>query len=391
MLLVINLFAIISLLSLSVILLLRKNNSVTNILLALIIFNPAINFINNVFIELGLIHRFPEIVFFSFMTGSLYAPLVLAYCHKMIGKKVKLVTWLHGVTFAYLLMTIVWYIQFLTFSPDQKHQYLLGLKESVYPWQLELSNTLFSIIQLIYIVIALIRVLKFKKSSQQFFANTEKIKMDYTLSFTILTSSLTFILFVCYLSLPPHLVEYIIIPIICIIIYIFVLYNAFHNSVIFQQQEYDDFAECLVPMKRYDEYSEPLCQEIKAIEANPGKYKLAEAEMELYLKKLNIYFEKEKPYLASDISLQSISEAIGACSHHVSMTINIKYGMNFFNLINSYRIKEAQILLAKKNEMGATIEQIGYDVGFQTKSTFYNAFKTHAGTTPTNYVKSLLN
>jgi len=215
--------------------------------------------------------------------------------------------------------------------------------------------------------------------------------MDYTLSFTILTSSLTFILFVCYLSLPPHLVEYIIIPIICIIIYIFVLYNAFHNSVIFQQQEYDDFAECLVPMKRYDEYSEPLCQEIKAIEANPGKYKLAEAEMELYLKKLNIYFEKEKPYLASDISLQSISEAIGACSHHVSMTINIKYGMNFFNLINSYRIKEAQILLAKKNEMGATIEQIGYDVGFQTKSTFYNAFKTHAGTTPTNYVKSLLN
>ena len=98
--LLINLFAIFSLISFSAILLLRKNNSTTNILLALIISNPVINFINNVFVLTGAVNHFPEIVFISFMTGPLYAPLVLAYCYKMIGKEVKFFTWLHALTFA---------------------------------------------------------------------------------------------------------------------------------------------------------------------------------------------------------------------------------------------------------------------------------------------------
>jgi AraC-like DNA-binding protein len=310
----------------------------------------------------------------------------------MIGKEVKLLTWLHGITLTLIILAVSFYIQFLILSPEAKHNYLVGLNNSEYPWQLNLCNALVFLIQLVYIGTAIYEIYRFGKSSRQFFANIEKTKLSYLRLFAAVLGVLTFLLLVCYATIPTRIVEYIIIPIICISIYVFVLYFAFQKSAIFAQNEYDDFAECLVPLKRYDDYSEPLCQEIKAIKANRGKYKIAEAEIESYYKKISEYFEKEKPYLHSDISLLTLSEAIGACSHHVSMTINVKFEMNFFNLINSYRIREAKYLLESNiPKTGATIEQIGYEVGFQTKSTFYNAFKTHVGASPTNYLKSIAN
>ncbi|PTT07202.1 DNA-binding protein, partial [Flavobacterium sp. HMWF030] len=37
-----------------------------------------------------------------------------------------------------------------------------------------------------------------------------------------------------------------------------------------------------------------------------------------------------------------------------------------------------------------TLESVGYDVGFNSKSTFFSAFKKHTGTTPLNYQQQAL-
>jgi len=56
-------------------------------------------------------------------------------------------------------------------------------------------------------------------------------------------------------------------------------------------------------------------------------------------------------------------------------------------LINFYRIEEAKNLLSSEKAKQMTIEAIGSDSGFNTKSAFYRAFKKHTGLTPSDFMR----
>ncbi|MCZ6899895.1 MAG: helix-turn-helix domain-containing protein, partial [Bacteroidetes bacterium] len=72
-------------------------------------------------------------------------------------------------------------------------------------------------------------------------------------------------------------------------------------------------------------------------------------------------------------------------SHHLSQVINDRIGLNFFDFVNSYRIKEATRLLSDSQKSEYTIIELAYESGFNSKSTFNSAFKRFAGSTPTEF------
>ncbi len=106
------------------------------------------------------------------------------------------------------------------------------------------------------------------------------------------------------------------------------------------------------------------------------------------LKKLIEYIETEKPYLDDKLTLQKLAEPLDVPEKQLSALINKKTGMHFFDFINSYRIKDAQTLLKEQPDL--TVLEVLYDVGFNSKSSFYTAFKKATGITPTAYRKSTL-
>ena len=61
--------------------------------------------------------------------------------------------------------------------------------------------------------------------------------------------------------------------------------------------------------------------------------------------------------------------------------------MNYSNLLNEYRIKEALHLLKDKRYGDLTIEQVSAKVGFANRQSFYAAFYKNLGETPNNYRK----
>jgi len=63
--------------------------------------------------------------------------------------------------------------------------------------------------------------------------------------------------------------------------------------------------------------------------------------------------------------------------------------MNFFNLINKFRIEEAREILRNDINKNLNIIDVAYDVGFNNKVTFNKAFKEETSLTPTQYIKSL--
>ncbi|GGD71060.1 helix-turn-helix domain-containing protein [Maribacter cobaltidurans] len=71
----------------------------------------------------------------------------------------------------------------------------------------------------------------------------------------------------------------------------------------------------------------------------------------------------------------------------MSLLINHHLGKHFFDFINEYRVNEAKAILENPDANQFTVLEILYQVGFNSKSTFYTAFKKVTNKTPTQYRK----
>ncbi len=100
--------------------------------------------------------------------------------------------------------------------------------------------------------------------------------------------------------------------------------------------------------------------------------------------KITLLKEKEL-YLNPNLTLDDTAKELKISKHLLSQYLNEKLGLSFTNFINEYRVEKAKELL--KNQTNHTIESIGYDSGFNSKSTFFATFKKFTGITPSEYQK----
>ena len=86
-----------------------------------------------------------------------------------------------------------------------------------------------------------------------------------------------------------------------------------------------------------------------------------------------------------DISLKSVSTALGFSAGHVSRCISQLNNMNFCTLLNSFRVESAKSLLITTD---LKVSEIAYESGFPNERSFHRAFLKIAGTTPGEYRKN---
>lgn len=125
---------------------------------------------------------------------------------------------------------------------------------------------------------------------------------------------------------------------------------------------------------------------IAILQQEPVKYqkqKVSDSKANNLIERLSQSMQTEKPYLNSNIKLADIAKSIDSTPHEVSQVINDKLGISFNHYINQFRIKDACLMLKESDHL--TIEGIGQEVGFNSRSTFYKAFKTSMNQTPLQY------
>lgn len=105
---------------------------------------------------------------------------------------------------------------------------------------------------------------------------------------------------------------------------------------------------------------------------------------------LIVYMKNEKPYLDFELTLQKLASQLDIPEKELSLLINHYLGKHFFDFINEYRIDEAKNILENPTSKELTILEILYQVGFDSKSSFYTAFKKITHQTPTQYRKEAL-
>lgn len=87
-------------------------------------------------------------------------------------------------------------------------------------------------------------------------------------------------------------------------------------------------------------------------------------------------------YLDPDLSLLKLSKHISALPNMVSQTLNEVIGSSFYDYVAHWRIEAAKPLILSNNN---SILTISLEVGFNSRSTFYKAFKREVAMTPKAY------
>jgi AraC-like DNA-binding protein len=142
--------------------------------------------------------------------------------------------------------------------------------------------------------------------------------------------------------------------------------------------------EEVVRYKKQDESEEK--------EADSKKYQrsgLRQEDVADYVNKIRKYMVIEKPYLDRELTIYNLSEQLKISRHILSEVINEHMGMNFYNLVNEYRINEVKQRMKKEDMKHLTILAIAYDSGFNSKSSFNTIFKEKTGQTPSQYLEEL--
>lgn len=118
------------------------------------------------------------------------------------------------------------------------------------------------------------------------------------------------------------------------------------------------------------------------------KYKNREIDkktLQLIEQKFSLIVDKEL-FLNPNFTLEDAAKELKITKHILSQYVNEILGKSFSSLIREYRVEKAKQLL--ETETNYTIESLGYDSGFNSKSTFFTAFKKITGSTPAEYQRS---
>lgn len=106
-------------------------------------------------------------------------------------------------------------------------------------------------------------------------------------------------------------------------------------------------------------------------------------ETDQLIGQLKAYMSAEKPYTDPNLKSAHVAQQLNLSTHELSRLINDHLDKTFTDFINEYRIEEAKLLIAENSRY--TLEAIGNQCGFNSKSAFYKAFKKFQGTTPGKY------
>jgi AraC-like DNA-binding protein len=113
--------------------------------------------------------------------------------------------------------------------------------------------------------------------------------------------------------------------------------------------------------------------------------RLSASQLQYWQTQLQVLLTTEKVYLEAALSLPGLAQKAGLTTHELSFVLNEGFGVNFFQLINGYRVEEAKRLLTSAQHQHLSMVGIAFEAGFSSKTTFNTTFKKVTGLTPSQF------
>jgi AraC-like DNA-binding protein len=119
------------------------------------------------------------------------------------------------------------------------------------------------------------------------------------------------------------------------------------------------------------------------------KLRISEAELQVMIKHIEDFMEKNKPFIDTQYTIHDLSRDINIPVYQLSPIINNYYQSNFNSWLNKFRVDYFIRISQDEGKNGLTLDAIAKEAGFTNRTTFTNAFKKEKGTTPGQFIKAL--
>jgi AraC-like DNA-binding protein len=312
------------------------------------------------------------------LTGPLLYFYLLSFKETITWKK----AWPHFIpAFAFLIATYFNLSRFAELYPNSQEMPVEGLKR---PSTLAILVAR-SIQQFTYYFLSRKALTSYQRSIQNLFSETSRIDLRwarYLANGYIILISTFLVVFPLVLRFPEYFTSLLLVNMAIGTPYIYgAAYKGIMQPTIWQVQ----------PMIKKealeDEIHEIESKSLATIKEHPQqlKQKVPEDKISEIARKVVEAMEREKLYQEPELTLQQLSSKLEFPYYLVSQAINEGMKKSFYDVINGYRIEEAKRLLLDPKNINYTVLSVGFEAGFNSKTTFNTVFKKFTGLTPTEY------
>ncbi|WEK19644.1 MAG: helix-turn-helix domain-containing protein [Candidatus Pedobacter colombiensis] len=103
---------------------------------------------------------------------------------------------------------------------------------------------------------------------------------------------------------------------------------------------------------------------------------------------IEIYMEREQPFLQKKLTLLQLADQFGVRAHTMSHLLSFYFKKNFNQFVNTYRINFVLSKLENQDCLKQySLHGLGSDAGFASNSSFFTEFKKSVGLSPQAYCK----
>jgi AraC-like DNA-binding protein len=367
-------------------LVLRQQNTLANKLLGIWMFMFSCDLVELFLMEKQIYLIYPHLIASTYSFPYLYGPLFYLYTRTLISPHPSFDrrNLLHFLPFvlSYLYFLPSFYLQ----SGAFKLQFLQNIEEQGEPISLTVSTLLKVAHGFTYITLALFLLKEHSQTIRSSFSNIDRINLNWLRILTacqiviwgtvLLISLFEFI----GMTLPGDMGDALIYLGVAALVYV-IGYFGLRQPEIFTHTG-------KTPTPKSEEEAEKTPAQATAPKSREGKYektRLDEEKAQRYLQTLLGHMETQKPFVRSTLTLQELADELSIAGHHLSQVINDRLRQNFFDFVNSYRVKEVQQLLLAPESQHLTILSIAYEAGFNSKSSFNTIFKKQTQMTPSQF------
>ena len=139
----------------------------------------------------------------------------------------------------------------------------------------------------------------------------------------------------------------------------------------------------------YPVVDDPATEEPESIlEDEAAEYDASAQRNSDLMTRFRALMDEQKPYLEKGITIEMLANSLRTNRTTLSNLINENFGMNYRQLLNSYRVKEAIMIFSRNKDI--SMEELRTAAGFKSIGTFTSSFTRFTGCTPGEYCKKAI-
>lgn len=362
----------------------RQKKRVINLHLAILLVAISSEIMHQFLLQSNYIYQFKSLVGFALPLDSLVGISLYWYIriitHPELDHSFKRVFIHYGIFVACVVLSIpYWHLDF----ENKLSLMLTGVVPDDWPslaYYATLAQVPIKILSFtVYLVLAVRLLITHRRRIREIFSYREKVTLSW-LSFLLLlfvvglVNGLVVLLFFQQHQEQTQLMGF---------MEVFSIASVFYLGVMGLMQP-------VIYLRREQSYleTEPHPVEQSRQPAVAGKYQkssLANADMQRIASKLQQHMQELQLYLEPGLTMPRLAERIGVSPNYLSQTLNAHFQSSFFDYINRLRVEFAKTLLNDRRHAEMSIIDVAMQSGFNSRSTFYAAFKQAVGMTPAQF------